>query len=289
MPLGGAFLYCTDRAPSVKSAVTAFRFSLSMAWSLVLLYLPPPPNLGPRCAQDARLLGVFGNKGKPVEKPFQIGAAAAAADSASISASGSSSSGSRRRVRGSVSLPPQPRSNRRSSTGSGGDGFHSQEEDEGLESKMRVPSDAGNAAKGGDRGESFLEAFGISSWTPPWSTTKVAVQQPSTNSRPERGPADSQALALDNAKRPPRHKEQTREGKRQEEGAGRSQQRESARAAAAEAGADAQGVKERGRGRERGEGEPDRKAPQLCVLDARTAVAALGNQLVGKGIETGAG
>lgn len=34
------------------------------------------------------------------------------------------------------------------------------------------------------------------------------------------------------------------------------------------------------------EAEMGAEEPRLCVLDARTAVAALGNQLVGKGVET---
>lgn len=207
-------------------------------------------------------------------------------------ASGSSSNRRRRRERGSVSLPPQPRSNRRGSTGSGVD-----EEDDGLEPNMVQPatvrqkSDVGNPAKeggGGGGGESFLEAFGISSWTPPWSTTKVAVQQPSAKSRPDLGkPADVQPSIPDGVEHASRHRQQ-QEGKRRGEGVGGSH-RDSRRAAVAAAGADAPDARERGKSRGREKGGPDRKSPHLCVLDARTAVAALGNQLVGKGIETGAG
>ena len=199
-----------------------------------------------------------------------------------------------------MSLPPQPRNNRRGSTGSGGDGFSSQDEDEddGLEpGVVRRPNTQGNAGgvggntggARGDRGESFLEAFGISSsWTPPWSTTKVAVQKPGpTKTRPDH---ERRKTAEDGAERasPPRPRQQ-QEGKRREEGVGRPQRGPGRAAAAAATGAGAQDSRDRGRGRGREKGVPDRKAPQLCVLDARTAVAALGNQLVGKGIETGAG
>lgn len=37
------------------------------------------------------------------------------------------------------------------------------------------------------------------------------------------------------------------------------------------------------------ESAAETEEPRLCILDARTAVSALGNQLVGKGIETGLG
>ncbi|CAM9387147.1 unnamed protein product, partial [Hapterophycus canaliculatus] len=150
-------------------------------------------------------------------------------------------------------------------------------------------------------GESLLEAFGISSWTAPWSTTKEKVQ---AKAQTQEGPPELEALrdgdgnggtqgvGNGDAKEvvetaPPSHRRpQQQEGKRQAGAScGRLGREPEGGEGAAAAAAEAALVDARGKEAQKSQREP----PRLCVLDARTAVAALGNQLVGKGIETGAG
>lgn len=134
---------------------------------------------------------------------------------------------------------------------------------------------ASGKAKSGDKGGSFLEFVGMSSWTPPWSVTRVSVQQPEEQQRPGTGDGDKHATSRgkQQQQQPPPQQQQQKQGL---EEAGSKER----------AGGFPGGVyATAGKGREGTGGSP----PQLCVLDARTAVSAMGNQLVGKGVETGAG
>ncbi|CAM9493681.1 unnamed protein product [Scytosiphon promiscuus] len=257
---------------------------------------------GKSCAEDARLLGLFGEKGKPAEgKPPKQPPSPGDGKGIVLTPGASSGGGSdrhRRRPRTSLSLPPKPRSHR------GGSGARAPEEaqettlspasgedNRGGQSGGRAVVKRASRESFGGGGESLLEAFGISSWTPPWSTTKEQVQvQTQTQTQTQEGPPELEALrdgdgnggtpvvvkgygkeALDTATRPA-----AASSRRSEQKAGRGGGKATAESAVVDA---------RGRGADK----PRREPPRLCVLDARTAVAALGNQLVGKGIETGAG
>lgn len=162
----------------------------------------------------------------------------------------------------------------------------------------KTKAETGDPRGGGGGGESLLEAFGISSWTPPWSTSKEQVQK---QAQTQEGPPELEALrdrggndgspgaangdgeeTLETA--PLTHRgQQQHQGKLRDEASSGSVGQE----AEGGGGAVAELAVVIGRGREGA--KPGRVPPRLCVLDARTAVAALGNQLVGKGIETGAG
>lgn len=151
-----------------------------------------------------------------------------------------------------------------------------QQEDERSTSKSKSKSKVGRVGEGEE--SSLLETFGISSWTPPWATTKVAVQQPTSRVEPtgQETVADSRKTLDENCEEPSLRANLKGNEKHPAE-AGSSAQQESEEA---EAG--------RGRGSGTREG-PEKVKPRLCVLDARTAVAALGNKLIGKGIERGEG
>ncbi|CAM9855011.1 unnamed protein product, partial [Ectocarpus fasciculatus] len=299
---------------------------------------------GKTCAEDARLLSLFGDKGKPEEKTLRAAAApppppptdAPTTPTARINTSTSSTS--RRRARASTSLPPGLRGNRRSTIGGGGVARGRETNpplkatDRGTGSSSSSSSSEGAAKQGGERGtepaaaaaaaagktreprpeggESFLDA--LSSWTPPWSTTKVAVQQPQpghqrhashsqnqgpTPTKKEQGaPPDLPSLddgggggggggdqrQVETKQPRGQNEERRRAGGRSSERVGAEEESAFHGSCASPAGAAAAG----GKGSET---RDSRKAPRLCLLDARTAVAALGNKLVGKGIETGAG
>lgn len=280
-----------------------------------------------RCAEDARLLSLFGNKGKSEETTLRAAAPAppTATDTPSTPTapiSSSTSSTSRRRARASTSLPPGLLGNRRSTIGGGGGAragettprLKAADGGSGSSSKGAVAKQGGErgtepaaaAAAAGktkeprvESGESFLDA--MSSWTPPWSTTKVAVQQtqpghqsPASHDEPKKEPgAPPELPSLDHSGGGGSGQRQveTKQARGENQERRRAEARSSERVGSEESafhGACASPARTTAGGR--GSETPGSgKAPRLCLLDARTAVAALGNKLVGKGIETGAG
>ncbi|CBN77430.1 conserved unknown protein [Ectocarpus siliculosus] len=297
---------------------------------------------GKTCAEDARLLSLFGNKGKPEETTLRAAPAPAPAPATATAPattdtpstptapirSSNTSSTSRRRARASTSLPPGLRGNRRSTIGGGGgarageatprlkaaDGGNGSSSKgagkQGGERGTEPAANAANAAAGkteeprAESGESFLDA--LSSWTPPWSTTKVAVQhtQPGHQSHASRhhegltppkkepgAPPDLPSLDRGGGGGGGQRQVETKQPRGENEERRRAEARSSERVGPEESAfhgscASPAGTAAGGKGSETpGSG----KAPRLCLLDARTAVAALGNKLVGKGIETGAG
>ena len=149
--------------------------------------------------------------------------------------------------------------------------------------------------KAADLGDSFLNFVGMTSWTPPWSTTRVSVQQPVVPdkefARSEKGKKQQQGGQTEEQQQQQQRQQQQQKGGRDGGGAEGDGRRRGGAGGGRGGGAGgvvvppsptvaAKGVKGAGSG----DGEP-----RLCVLDARTAVAAMGNQLVGKGVETGAG
>lgn len=125
---------------------------------------------------------------------------------------------------------------------------------------------------GSDLGESLMGLMGLSSWTPPWSMTRVNIQQEVKED--EQGRKSHTETKPDTADARSNVKRQEERGESQAE-----RKRSTGVMTTACEGFTLGGIGVVGDGEE----------PQLCVLDARTAAAAMGNQLVGKGVERGAG
>lgn len=272
-----------------------------------------------RCGEDERLVGLFRRKGLPANEPR----AAQPPGDATSANPGSNN----RRLSSSLPKPTlEPRTNRRSSSGtsppsrlgsatsgSSGTGLVGTRQENGKENsdggggdgrpdtsgdRAGVNRDKGEASRdrggdgsvvgkgttdrgaanskgkaGGGRGEemSFFELVG--SWSPPWSITRVNVQEPQ---QPAGGKDHEQDVTTQKQHQQQKQKQQ----QQQAEDADTKKRGKDSVEEAEEGVISEEGVE--GAGSEDGE-------PQLCVLDARTAVAALGNQLVGKGVETGNG
>lgn len=141
-----------------------------------------------------------------------------------------------------------------------------------------VAGGVGGKTEEGDFGDTFLNFVGMTSWTPPWSTTRVSVQE--SNGLKENGVRENTLAAQGQGKKLGKETEKQQQG--QSGAPGDSWRKRGARDVFAPSSPDAAAKGVKGAG-------PGDVEPQLCVLDARTAVAAMGNQLVGKGVETGAG
>lgn len=145
------------------------------------------------------------------------------------------------------------------------------------------PRSERNPSGGSDLGESLMGLMGMSSWTPPWSMTRVSIQQEEKDDKQGRKPhAETKPDTADLRSNVKRREETDRGRSRSEAGAvtgAWAAKRSTGVVTTACEGFTLGGVGVAGDGEE----------PQLCVLDARTAAAAMGNQLVGKGVERGAG
>ena len=140
-------------------------------------------------------------------------------------------------------------------------------------------SGSGGGMGGEDVGDkSFLEmmgSVGMPSWTPPWSLARVNIQQVGEGMEKERH-SKSKAEITEQRNL---MKDAWDEGRTKAKASGTKRATCGPKPSASTT---FRGGKEAG-------GEAGDRGPELCVLDARTAVSALGNQLVGKGVETGAG
>lgn len=117
----------------------------------------------------------------------------------------------------------------------------------------------------------LFELMGIRQWSPPWTTTSSSDPQEEDEQLPRVQERQRRSSSGDERERTTGESEApvSRRNPRWVMGG--------LKPANTDAEGDIDGKEERTK-----DGEP-----RLCVLDARTAVAALGNQLVGKGVETG--
>lgn len=221
-------------------------------------------NLVCRCVEDEKLLGFFCQKGREGEHPRS---SAVSTDEAPIHAKSGNASDRVDIAKEEYSASNKP----------------------GDPSRSRVEGDRGdvNGVRGSknktkpDLGESFLDFVGMSSWTSPWSVTRVNVQETQQKQLNKKAPMPPIECNQELERKQQHHQQDSSENSTLSKGVvGMSDGGEGRRSGAKVRPASRGGVATGG----------DRAAePRLCVLDARTAVAALGNQLVGKGVETGAG
>lgn len=282
----------------------------------------------PRCIEDENLLGYFSRKGEAPERSPRASSSSTPSPARTVNDNLNSSpylptnsrrlsSPSKPAFEGAAHRRTEPRgNNRRNTTGPTG------RSQPGVTTKRYTPNGHISVANGtigspndkksvtssgsvnskrGEKGggNGFLGFVGMGQWSPPWSLMPVNVQQqePAAQERPQqqrqrqrppgaviinrdplqyrtdtttavvavnsisdRAPVpkiEPSSLAAASSTRTTGESLWTIGGTRQGHG----------------------GVREEG-----GDGEP-----RLCVLDARTAVAAMGNKLAGKGVETGLG
>lgn len=172
-----------------------------------------------------------------------------------------------------------------------------QQEEKGQEQQQRSQTQPALSPPLSEDGSmsGFLGMVKMSNWSPPWSLTPVSVQleqqQPKSTQRKtliSTSPSQYRAAVASSGRNetadpsPAHSANQSATNSPQERsgwkmgGVSGKQGRAKVSTAEGDGG--------------RGDGERNGKDhPRLCVLDARTAVAAMGNQLVGKGVEMGLG
>lgn len=242
-----------------------------------------------RCPQDENLLGFFRRKGLNVI-PTPVPETAVAEPSAKgdrkndhAGVGGGKDSGRPDSRRGVPSVHDTSRGpsikspKRRTISAAKGD-------------KPRGERNPSGGSDNGDLGESLMGLVGLSSWTPPWSMTRVNIQQGEEGDKLEQKPPDKHAqpeTKPDTAD--PRSNIKRREEKDRDRSKSQAETKTEAGAMAAKRSTGVPTTASEGFKLGGSEVAGDGEEPQLCVLDARTAAAAMGNQLVGKGVERGAG